>query len=253
MSGPAWLPVVLAILLGTAAMVAGLIAWRAAGHSGQAQREFALSTQADNNANSLQQNVSQDVISERSLFIAYEDAVAQHDPVLAADARGLMDPPTLRAVDWWLGQSPASRPSSPFAAANPQWTTPRMIIDARAALDDSVATLTSADRPDPPVARPRAARGDAGDRLPHRWSDRDAPVSLRAVDPARRQRHGLERRRPSAWWCFGETRRDRSALAIQHCAARRGGAGWPVHFERAGRARHRCGQLARRRARERSR
>jgi hypothetical protein len=144
MSGPAWLPVVLAILLGTAAMVAGLIAWRAAGHSGQAQREFALSTQADNNANSLQQNVSQAVNSERSLFIAYEDAVAQHDPILAADARGLMDPPTLRAIDWWLGQSLSSRPSSPFAAANPQWTTPRMIIDARAALDDSVATLTSA-------------------------------------------------------------------------------------------------------------
>jgi hypothetical protein len=144
MSGPAWLPVVLAILLGTAAMVAGLIAWRAAGHSGQAQREFALSTQADNNANSLQQNVSQAVNSERSLFIAYEDAVAQHDPILAADARGLMDPPTVGAIDWWLGQSPASRPSSPFAAANPQWTTPRMIIDARAALDDSVATLTSA-------------------------------------------------------------------------------------------------------------
>jgi len=84
------------------------------------------------------------VNSERSLFIAYEDAVAQHDPILAADARGLMDPPTVGAIDWWLGQSPASRPSSPFAAANPQWTTPRMIIDARAALDDSVATLTSA-------------------------------------------------------------------------------------------------------------
>jgi len=145
MSGPAWLPVLLAILLGTAAMVAGVIAWRAAGHSGTAQREFTLSTQADNNANSLQQSVSQDVISERSLFIAYEDAVAQHDQVRTADTRGLMDPPTLRAVDWWLGQSPASRPSSPFAAANPQWTTPRMIIDARAALDDSVATLTSAD------------------------------------------------------------------------------------------------------------
>ena len=72
MSGPPWLPVVLAVLLGTAAMVAGLVASRAAGHSGQAQREFALSTQADNNANSLQQNVSQDVNSQRSLFIAYE-------------------------------------------------------------------------------------------------------------------------------------------------------------------------------------
>jgi hypothetical protein len=144
-AGPAWLPVVLAILLGSAALVAGLIAWRAAGHSGEAQKEFALSTQADNNANSLQQNASQAVISERNLFIAYEDAIAQHDPTLTADARGLMDPPTLRAVDWWLHQSQESRPSSPFAAANPDWTTPRMVIDARTALDDSTATLTSAD------------------------------------------------------------------------------------------------------------
>jgi hypothetical protein len=144
-SGPPWLPVVLAILLGTAAMVAGLIAWRAAVHSGEAQKEFALSTQADNDANSLQQNVSQVVTGERSLFIAYEDALAQHDQALAANARGLMDPTTLRTVSWWLGQPPDSRPSSPFAAANPEWATPRMIIDARAALDDSVATLTSAD------------------------------------------------------------------------------------------------------------
>ena len=76
-SGPAWLPVALAILLGSAAMVAGLIAWRAAGHSGDAQKELALSTQADNNANSLQQAASQAVVSERSLFVAYEDVYDQ--------------------------------------------------------------------------------------------------------------------------------------------------------------------------------
>src|SRR6476646_5907684 len=90
LSGPEWLPVALAILLGTAALVAGLIAWRAAGHSGEAQKEFTLSTQA--------------VISERSLFVAYEDAVAQHDRVRAADDQGLMDPATLRAINWWLAQ-----------------------------------------------------------------------------------------------------------------------------------------------------
>jgi hypothetical protein len=144
LSGPAWLPVVLAILLGTAAMVAGVIAWRAAVHSGHAQEEFALSTQAVNNANSLQQNASQTVISERSLFIAYEDAVAQQDQLRAADARGLMDPPTVRTIDWWLEQPPESRPASPFSAANPEWTTPRRIIDARAAHDESVAMLAAA-------------------------------------------------------------------------------------------------------------
>ena len=135
----------LALLLGAAALVGGLIAWRAAAHSGDAQGNFALSTQAVNNANSLQQNASEAVISERALFIAYEDAVAQHDADRTADALGLMDPPTLRAIDWWLGQSPDSRPSSPFSAANPDWTTPRRIIDARAALDESVAMLRGAD------------------------------------------------------------------------------------------------------------
>jgi hypothetical protein len=121
--------------------------------SGRAVREylaaleaFTLSTQAVNNANSLEQSASQAVISERSLFIAYEDAIAQHDPVLVADARGLMDPSTLRTVDWWLAESPDSRPSSPFAAANPEWATPRRIIDARAALDESLATLSTADK-----------------------------------------------------------------------------------------------------------
>jgi len=89
--------------------------------------------------------VSQAVINERELFVAYEDAVAQDDPARAADDQGLMDPPTLRAIDWWLAQSPGSRPSSPFSAANPEWTTPRMIIDARAALDESGAMLTTAE------------------------------------------------------------------------------------------------------------
>ena len=107
--------------------------------------KFALSTQAVNNANSLQQGASEEVASERSLFIAYEDALAQHDPVRIADARGLIDPPTLRAIDWWTNQAPDSRPSSPFAAANPEWTTPRRIIDARAALDESVSMLGGAD------------------------------------------------------------------------------------------------------------
>ena len=145
LSGPEWLPMALAILLGTAAMVGGLIAWRAAAHSGEAQSQFALSTQAVNNANSLQQNASEAVASERTLFIAYEDALAQHDPVRTADARGLMDPPTLRAIDWWMNQAPDSRPSSPFASANPEWTTPRRVIDARTALDESVTTLSGAD------------------------------------------------------------------------------------------------------------
>jgi hypothetical protein len=145
MSGPSWLPIVLAILLGTAALVAGLIAWRAATHSGHAQTQFAISTQAVNNANALQQDASEAVSSERSLFVAYEDAVAQHDQARAGDFQGLMDPATLRAINWWLAQSPDSRPASPFAAANPEWTTPRMLIDARAALDQSVAGLASAE------------------------------------------------------------------------------------------------------------
>jgi hypothetical protein len=145
MSGPWWLPLVLAILLGTAALVAGLIAWRAATHSGHAQTQFAISTQAVNNANALQQDASQAVSSERSLFVAYEDAAAQHDQDRATDDQGLMDPATLRAVNWWLVQPPDSRPASPFAAANPQWTTPRMLINARAALDQSVAGLASAE------------------------------------------------------------------------------------------------------------
>ncbi|HEY3670292.1 MAG TPA: hypothetical protein VGN51_05110 [Acidimicrobiia bacterium] len=136
---------VLAILLGTAAVVAGLTAWRASAHSGEAQGEFARSTQALNDANALQQNASQAATDERSLFIAYEGALADQDPVRIADARGLMGPPTLRAIDWWSDQSRESRPQSPFSAANPEWTTPRRIIDARAALDESVAMLAAAD------------------------------------------------------------------------------------------------------------
>ena len=60
---------------------AGLVAWRAAVHSGEAQKEYTVSTQAVTNANSLQQDASQAAISERNLFVAFEDAVAAHELV----------------------------------------------------------------------------------------------------------------------------------------------------------------------------
>lgn len=142
---PDWLPLALAILLGTAAIVAGLIAWRAAVHAGHAQQEFAISTQAVNNANVLQQNASAVAFGERNLFLSFRSAMAQNDQARSAEIRGLMDAETVRAVDWWLAKSPAARPTSPFSSSNPDWTTPRRIINARAALDESVVSLHSAE------------------------------------------------------------------------------------------------------------
>ena len=249
MSGPAWLPVVLAILLGTAAMVAGLIAWRAAVHSGDAQGEFALSTQAVNNANSLQQNASQAVISERSLFIAYEDAVAQHDGPHRR-CRGLMDPPTLRS-DRLVAGPIAGFPT--FVA----------VLGGESRVDDAsedhrctrcarrVGRHARLGRQaDPPVAQPRAARSDPGDRVPHRWSDRDAPVRVRAVDPARGQRRGLGRRRRGTGGAVVRGAERSGSRSAPRCSARRC---WPA----VGRARRprapKMRAAVRRRARERSR
>ena len=177
LSGPEWLPMALAILLGTAALVGGLIAWRAAAHSGEAQSQFALSTQAVNNANSLQQSTSEAVISERSLFIAYEDALAQHDPVRTADAPRAdrpSDPPSDRLV------------AEPVA----RFPTLVAILGRESRVDDAAEDHRCARRarrvgqpcsrrrrPDPPVAQPRTPRSDPRDRVPHRWSHRDAPVA----------------------------------------------------------------------------
>lgn len=144
LTGPEWLPMALALVLGLAAVVSGLTAWRVAVHSGHAETGFAMSTQAVARAGASSQEVNRTVASEQSLFISWDQAVESHDQSLVDSIWGMMDSGTQAAIRWWQGQSGANRPPDPFSSANPEWTTPRQVIEATAAVDDATEQLAEA-------------------------------------------------------------------------------------------------------------
>jgi hypothetical protein len=137
--------IAVALLLGLAALTSGLTTWRSAIHAGEAQSRFTLSTQAVNNANALQQNAEAAATSERTLYVAYVGALAKENTAGAEAIWGLMNLTTKETISWWRAQPASSRPASPFSAANPAWTTPRRIIEARVTLRQSAGRLAEAD------------------------------------------------------------------------------------------------------------
>ena len=68
-SGPRWLSIGIALVLGFAAIAAGITGWRGTVMSGHAVRDFTLSTQALNEANVLAQDSERSMNSQRQLFI----------------------------------------------------------------------------------------------------------------------------------------------------------------------------------------
>lgn len=128
----------LALLLGAAAVVASLTAWRVHVHSSEAQETFADSARVLTEANVLLGDVTRAVGTERSLYIDWQQAKADGDDALAKSIWAVMLPNTQKAVTWWQNAPAGDRPPSPFAAANPEWKTPSQLIAAtetRAASD----------------------------------------------------------------------------------------------------------------------
>ncbi len=137
MHGPRWLSITLAVVLGVAAILAGITAWRSTLMEGDALKSLTLSTQAVNDANTLDQEAERSMTGERDLFIQFQSARTTGDADLAESVRGMMSAKTRDAIEWWAEQPAIDRPVSPFVSANPEWDAPGVVIDATAALQAS--------------------------------------------------------------------------------------------------------------------
>lgn len=135
--GPRWLSLSIAVVLGVAAIFAGVTAWHANVLSGHAVEYFTLSTQAVTDANASSQDADRDITSQRQLFIDYRAALNADDAVRARAIRGMMNESTRQAISWWENQPADDRPLSPFISANPAWDAPGDVVSAQAALDDA--------------------------------------------------------------------------------------------------------------------
>ena len=137
MHGPRWLSISTVTILGIAAVLAGVTAWKSAVMQGHAVENLTLSTKATTDANALTQAAERSMTSERQLFIDFRTALDSADKNRSVMIFGMMNPNTRAAIGWWREQPKESRPTSPFVSANPSWDAPGVIIDAKAALDRS--------------------------------------------------------------------------------------------------------------------
>lgn len=143
--GPRWLALSIAIVLGVAAVFAGVTTWRAQVMQGHSVEHFTLSTQAGSTANTLMQDAERSMSSERQLFIDYRAALDSGDRLRAVTILSMMSTNSRAAIAWWKAQPAIDRPYTPFVSANPDWNAPGVIIDAKASLDASAHYLELAE------------------------------------------------------------------------------------------------------------
>lgn len=143
--GPRWLSITTAVVLGVAAILAGVTAWKSTVMEGHALENLTRSTQAVNDANALSQEAERNRTGERDLFIDYRLAVDEGDDERAGSILGMMSSTTRAAIDWWAAQPEADRPTSPFVSANPAWAAPGTVIEAEAAIQTADELLITAE------------------------------------------------------------------------------------------------------------
>ena len=145
MHGPRWLSITTAVVLGVAAVLAGVTAWKSNVMEGHALENLTRSTQAVNDANALGQEAERNRTGERDLFIDYQAAIDEGNEQRAESILGMMSATTRAAIDWWDAQPSGDRPSSPFVSANPDWAAPGTVVQAETSLAAANELLVKAE------------------------------------------------------------------------------------------------------------
>ena len=143
--GPRWLSITTAVVLGVAAILAGVTAWKSTVMEGHALENLTRSTQAVNDANALGQEAERNRTGERDLFIDYRVALDEGNDGRAESILGMMSATTRAAIDWWAAQPEDDRPSSPFVSANPDWAAPGTVVQAETSLAAANELLVKAE------------------------------------------------------------------------------------------------------------
>lgn len=118
------LDILLAALLGIAAVFTAWAAYQSALLGGDASKGFTEATRTSAAANAASNASSQIRINDQALFLEYATAAQQENLELVAYLRtSLMRPELVAAIEWWEAtpDGPDS-PTSPFVPENPNWT-----------------------------------------------------------------------------------------------------------------------------------
>ncbi|MCU0308587.1 MAG: hypothetical protein MUE51_12630 [Thermoleophilia bacterium] len=113
--------VLIAVLLGIAAILTAFAAYRASLDDGDALKNYSTSTRLAADSSQMWTQGNQIEVYNQSLFLDYAVAAAKNDTEVAAYIRtALMDADLQKAIVWWEKQ-PDSGPATPFVAENPAY------------------------------------------------------------------------------------------------------------------------------------
>jgi hypothetical protein len=126
--GPDSLEILIAVLLGLAAVATAYAGYKSSSLSGEAVQGYSEAAVKSNEATFFYSTAVQGALENEILFIEYEKAklaaLAGNSEIDLAFAQylreSLMTQPLLNAIDWWEGQPTDEQPVSPFVPENPE-------------------------------------------------------------------------------------------------------------------------------------
>jgi hypothetical protein len=117
------LELVIAILLGAAAIVGALAAYTGHVSEGHAVRKYNEAVQSVSDANLFYNQGNQRLISDQAIFLEYVKAlIANNDSIAAYIQTTLMSDNLKKMVDWWETGKNTDKYDSPFVDADPYYS-----------------------------------------------------------------------------------------------------------------------------------
>jgi hypothetical protein len=117
------LELVIAVLLGLAAMVGALAAYLGHVAEGHSIKHFNQAVRSTNDANLFYTQGNQRLIQDQAIFLEYARAAVLHQTVFAAYVqKTLMSDELKKAVGWWTTGKNTDKYASPFVDADPVYT-----------------------------------------------------------------------------------------------------------------------------------
>ncbi len=135
--------IVIAILLGIAAIVTAWCSFQASQLGDVVQKSFSEGIREADAASQAYNTAISNDIRDQTLFLEFAKAAQAGDEETALYVlETLMSPELAAAVDWWSSQPDDSGFDSPFVEENPEWS--NALYEEGAALDESSQTLFDA-------------------------------------------------------------------------------------------------------------
>jgi hypothetical protein len=122
-TGSRWdghLEIIIAVVLGLAAVAGAFAAYKREGHEHEAQGTFTRSANALTESTAHTGVAQQKLSLDSLIFVEYMTKSGDNADFLH---RRVMDPRLRRATDWWIDHSYARAGNTPFDRKNPKWGT----------------------------------------------------------------------------------------------------------------------------------